>query len=117
MTACGSKDGDTHITEVIEIIKYPFVTVTVPKNSCVEVLEGIWAENIRGEVFDVYFNDSCADVQGEYCDNVLPSYPESGSVDSRHHEGSGTICWAGDIRVSGSLESDDSITVRVEDFR
>jgi len=90
---------------------------TVPKGSCSEVSPGIYVESIRnGTLFDVYLNDKCADNQGEYCDNVIPSFGRSGRLDPNKHPGSATVCWAGNIQISGSLQSDNSLLIYVLDF-
>lgn len=93
-------------------------TVSVSKGQCVEVATGIWVENIQGNLFDVYSNPSCSDNQGEYCDNVSPSFGKSGSLEQDSLKGSASVCWAGDIMISGSKESKNSneIDIKVVSF-
>jgi hypothetical protein len=76
---------------------------TIGKNECKKVLDGIWVESINnGEFFDVYSNDVCSDSLGEFCDNVEASYGSSGTFGSQKR-GSGSVCWADDVQISGSL--------------
>lgn len=83
-----------------------------PANSCTNILPGIWVENIQnGRVFDVYFNQNCADAQGEYCDNVVPVEAATGSVNPG--QGSGSLCWAGNYQFSGVLQDNGDIMVYV----
>jgi len=94
-------------------------TVALPAGGCSQVGPGIWAENVRnGQLFDVYLNANCEDRDGEYCDNVIPSYGRSGQLDSDEHPGSGTVCWAGDYQISGYKTSKNSkdIVIKVLDF-
>ena len=94
-------------------------TVKVKANKCTQVYNGIWVENINnGTLFDVYYNPSCSDNQGEYCDNVLPSFGISGSVDEEEHAGSGTTCWADNVEIQGYKNNRNSkdILVMVKDF-
>lgn len=89
--------------------------VTAPKNSCTQVGEGLYVENINnGSVFDVYYNSQCSDSLGEYCDNVVPAEPTVGQVDQ--YNGSGTVCWAGDIMLSGVVQDNGDIEVYLLDF-
>lgn len=91
--------------------------VTAPKNSCTKVADGIWVENIQsGKLFDVYLNDNCADNKGEYCDNVIPSFGKSGSLDPDEHPGSATVCWAGDIQISGVKQSNGDLLIYLLNF-
>jgi hypothetical protein len=93
-------------------------SVKVNKNTCTQVYQNIWVENINGEVFDVYYNPNCADNQGEYCDNVIPSYGVSGSVDDKYHRGSGTTCWADNVQIQGHRVTNTSkdFIIKVMDF-
>jgi len=93
-------------------------TVKVKYNKCTQVDQNLWVENIHGDIYDVYSNANCRDSQGEYCDNVAPSFGSSGSIDKNHHEGSATVCWAKDVRVSGYLSDDNSgdMIIKVENF-
>lgn len=84
-------------------------------NQCTEVSPGIYVENIQnGKIFDVYHNDQCADAQGEYCDNVSPSFGSSGQF-GPGQPGGGDICWAENLMVSGSKDGNDLI-ITVIDF-
>ena len=91
----------------------------VPAGQCVEVMPGIYVENVQsGRLFDVYLNDSCSDSLGEYCDNVIPAYGRSGRLSEDKHRGSGTVCWADDLMITGVKDSKDSpdITVKILEF-
>lgn len=84
-------------------------------NRCTSILPGMYIENIQnGEVFDVYFNDSCDDSQGEYCDNVVPSEATTGKVDQ--YRGSGTVCWADNYQISGVKQTNGDILVYILEF-
>lgn len=88
---------------------------TVSKNKCVKIYNGIWAENVQnGKVFDVYSNDKCSDSKGEFCDNVVPSDDSTGKVEQ--YRGSGTVCWAGNIMISGVKKDNKDIEVYILDF-
>lgn len=90
---------------------------TVTKGSCTEVSPGIYVENIKdGKLFDVYLNDKCQDNLGEYCDNVIPSFGRSGQLNESRHPGSATVCWAGNIQISGSRQGDKSLLIYVLNF-
>lgn len=94
-----------------------YTSVKAPKNSCTQVGSNLWVENIQnGRVFDVYSNNKCADAQGEYCDNVLASFGDSGSVDETEHAGSGTTCWANNVQVQGHKLSNGDIIIKIMDF-
>lgn len=103
------KDGETPLIHT---------KVKVAKNECKKVLDGIWVESINnGEFFDVYYNDSCKDSLGEFCDNVESSYGSSGKFGSQT-KGSGSVCWANDIQISGSLDTDlDELTIHAISFK
>lgn len=106
------KDGEDGEDAVI------LTTVKVNSNSCTQVYKDLWIENINGgDVFDVYYNNQCKDSLGEWCDNVLPSFGASGSVDADKHAGSGTTCWANNIQVQGSrVDNTGDIVIRIMDF-
>jgi|GEM_PF-6009479 len=88
----------------------------VPKNSCVQIGDSLWAENIRsGEIFDVYSNNQCKDALGEHCDNVVPSYGVSGLLGAGQ-PGSGTVCSISGTLVFGNVLEDDSLDITVVDF-
>ena len=93
-------------------------TVKVNKNTCTQVSKNLWVENVHGDVFDVYSNPYCEDRDGEWCDNVRPSYGVYGSVDKNLARGSGTICWADNVKLSGSKASktDGDILIHIEDY-
>ena len=107
-----SDENNTYLTDDGTVV----TKVYSPANSCTEVAEDLYVENIGNSVFDVYYNDECKDSLGEYCDNVIPSYGSSGIVDSRHHPGSATVCWAEGKRLSGYKIDSDGITIVIEDF-
>jgi len=66
--------------------------VSVKGNSCTKIIEGLWVESIQNStIFDVYLNENCTDSQGEYCDNVKPSYGSSGQF-GENKRGNGTVC-------------------------
>lgn len=89
--------------------------VMAPANACTLVYPGVWVENINtGKVFDVYYNANCSDAQGEYCDNVVPVDESTGSVGQ--YNGSGTVCWADNLQLSGVLRSGGDIEVYILDF-
>lgn len=92
--------------------------VKVAKNECKKILDGIWVESINnGEFFDVYYNDMCKDSHGEFCDNVEASYGSSGKFGSQTR-GSGSVCWANDIQISGSLDkSSKELTIHAISFK
>lgn len=88
----------------------------VPKHACMEVAPGLYVENIRnGEIFDVYYNASCSDSQGEYCDNVATSYGSSGRIGAGE-PGSSTVCWVNDIQLSGVKKDNGDITLYILEF-
>lgn len=92
----------------------------LPKSSCVQVADGLWAENIyNGQLMDVYFNPSCADNQGEVCDNVVPSYGRAGTNNSDKHPGSGTVCSVDNLLITVSKDSKNAkdMLVRVIEFK
>lgn len=93
-------------------------TVKVNKNTCTQIAYDLWAENINGDVVDVYSNASCDDNKGEYCDNVRPSYGVHGSIDKEHGRGSGTICWADDRKISVSKDSKNAsdLLIHIESY-
>lgn len=92
-------------------------TVKVPANSCTQVARDIWVENIQNaRVFDVYSNDKCRDSKGEYCDNVLASFGNSGLLDETDHPGSGTTCWANNIQIQGHKDQNNDILVKVLEY-
>ena len=138
LTACGEKkeivtiDGactieDTHIV-CPDGSKHPlpqdgrdgadggYLTSTVvPRNSCTEVLPGLFVESIMGgSFFDVYYNDTCSDVRGEYCDNMEPSFGSSGDF-GHNKPGGAEVCWADNRMVSGERIGDD-LLIRVVEF-
>lgn len=89
--------------------------INAPKNKCTKVSDNIWVENIQnGKVFDVYSNSNCADNQGEYCDNVVPSNDKTGKVEE--YRGSGTVCWSGNIQLSGVKQDNGDILIYMLDF-
>jgi hypothetical protein len=59
-------------------------------------------------------NENCSDGQGEFCDNVVPVDDATGKVEA--YRGSGTVCWAGNIMLSGVKQDDQSILVYILDF-
>ena len=76
--------------------------VNVLANQCTQILPNVWVQNINnGSVFDVYYNPNCADNQGEYCDNVIPSYGSNGSVTPG--EGSATVCVFDNFLIVGQV--------------
>lgn len=82
---------------------------------CKEVYPDVYVENIRnGYVFDVYANAECKDRLGEYCDNVVPVNDATGRVDD--YRGSGTVCWANNLQISGVKLDDNSIKVYILEF-
>ena len=92
-----------------------YSTAQVPKNSCVEVMTGIWVENIRsGTILDVYYNDQCSDSRGEYCDNLVPSESRTGKLGA--YKGSGTVCWAGSVQISATKLDGGDVLVHLLDF-
>lgn len=93
-----------------------YSTVKVNKNACTQVAKDIWVENINGQVFDVYYNSQCKDSKGEFCDNVLPSFGSSGTVDSSEHPGSGTTCWADNVQVQGYRQTNGDIVIKMMDY-
>jgi len=95
--------------------------VKVEANSCTQVAKDLWVQNINsGEVFDVYYNEHCADAQGEFCDNLSPSYAEhnNGQVIHDSVKGSGTTCWAKSRQITGHKDHEDDtyIMVHILDF-
>ena len=95
-------------------------SVDVAPDQCVEVFPGVYAENIRdGKLADIYLNGTCADRDGEFCDNLIPSFGISGRLDDKDHEGSGTTCWAGDLLITAhkELESSTTLTIKVINFQ
>lgn len=89
----------------------------VEKGHCIEVAVNIYVENLsNGNIFDVYYNDSCSDDRGEYCDNVQTSFGSSGDY-GHGGRGSSTVCWAGNTQVSGVKNKGGSINIYVIGFR
>ena len=88
----------------------------MPVNSCTQVDDNIWVQaHDLGENYDVYFNENCRDAQGEFCDNVAPSFGNSGEFNSL--SGSATICPAGkNKKVYASRDDEGNLSVRVETF-
>ena len=91
---------------------------TVEAGSCTQVAEGIWVQPVNGiEVFDVYSNSSCRDALGEFCDNVVPSFGNSGQTGAGE-PGSGTVCFAdGSLVFAGVGQDGNSIDVSVIGFQ
>lgn len=91
-------------------------TVVLTKNSCSELVPGVWAENIQnGEVFDVYYNANCNDNQGEYCDNVATSFGHSGHL-GNDEPGASSVCWVNNYQFSGVQLNNGDIRVYVLKF-
>lgn len=92
--------------------------VVVAKNECKKILDGIWVESIsNGEFFDVYYNDMCKDSHGEFCDNVESSYGRAGTFGSQT-KGSGSVCWANDVQISGALDTNSKeLTIHAITFK
>lgn len=65
-------------------------------NGCQAISHGLFVEVIRnGEIFDVYTDSSCSDrkngILNEVCDNVQPSFGNSGQL-GFNKPGSSTVC-------------------------
>lgn len=89
---------------------------TVDVAECKEIYQGVYAEYIDGgNFFDVYYNDSCSDSLGEYCDNVKTSYGSSGTF-GKDGYGSGDVCLANDLIVIGGKNDLDQIEITVIKF-
>lgn len=103
------KDGETPLIHT---------KVKVGKNECKKIVDGIWVESINnGEFFDVYKNDMCKDSHGEFCDNVESSYGRSGKFGSQT-KGSGSVCWADDVQISGALDTNTKeLTIHAVTFK
>ena len=81
---------------------------TIAPGECAQIGVGIWAENInKGQLVDIYYNDSCDDKLGEFCDNLLPANGKKGS---------GTMCWVGNVQISASYGENGAVTVYSLDF-
>lgn len=77
--------------------------------TCSQIYPGIWAQNLidDGEVFDVYYNDTCDDHLGEYCDNIKYSDEDQ----------AGQVCWVDNLQISGSrVFGTDTVRIRILDF-
>ena len=86
----------------------------VPAGQCVEVAENIWVENIHnGAIYDVYYNDECKDSKGEYCDNVEPSFGNSGRL-GPDKPGGGEHCLIETTFISGQRYGNDLSIVVME---
>lgn len=108
--ADGSDGKDGQNSVVLSIVK-------VAANKCVQVAPGVYVENIRsGNFFDVYSNDQCKDSLGEYCDNVEPSQGSTGEFGD-NKQGGAEVCWtSNDVQVSGSVDNNGDLLIRVLDF-
>lgn len=92
-------------------------TVTVDDNQCKQILPNVWVENISGgTIFDVYYNATCADADGEYCDNVMAQYGSSGQLGS-NKPGSGTHCWVDNYFISGVRLTGSQIKINIVTFQ
>lgn len=92
-----------------------YITTVVLAGNCSEVAPGIWVENIRnGKLLDVYYNDTCSDASGEYCDNLVPSESRTGRL--KAYKGSGTVCWAESTQISASKLDNGAVKVHLLNF-
>tara|TARA_R100001086_G_C11847513_1_gene260524 strand:- start:1285 stop:1776 length:492 start_codon:yes stop_codon:yes gene_type:complete len=135
ITGDSGKDGQSCVVSTVEggsLIECPnsssfvpsgdskkdlFSVVEVAKGECKEVVTGIYVENIRGDLYDVYSNDKCKDKLGEYCDNVVPSFGNSGKLTDSELSGSATLCFAENYRLSASKSATSGgLIILIEDF-
>ena len=97
-------------------------TVVVKKNTCTQVAQDVYVQNISsGYVLDFYMDSSCNDYVGgelnEYCDNVATSFGSynNGEVGNTL-PGSSTLCWVEDVQYSGIRLSNGDVQVKILDF-
>ena len=113
-------DTDTYCTAIGNTITCPdgstltftpaadeiaFTQTKIKHNSCSPVSNGLFVESIRNsEIFDVYLDSSCKDrVNGqlnEVCDNVEPSFGNSGSLGS-NKPGASEVCSFENLLIFG----------------
>ena len=114
----GCADTEVRTLELKNVIDIS--TVNVPANSCTQITEQLYVENIKsGLIFDVYTDSRCSDkIQGELfeiCDNVEPQYGNSGQL-GQNKPGGAEVCMFMNQQITGKKLADKSIDVQVITF-
>ena len=93
---------------IIEKIKQRFITVGLGK--CQKVVDGVYIQNnSNGAEFDVYYNKTCEDSLGEYCNNTKTQNPASLS-------GKAELCFVNNLEMTAIKNTNKSIKVRILEF-
>lgn len=91
----------------------------IKHNSCTAVSNGLYVESIQNSsIYDVYLDSSCSDIVkgelNEVCDNVEPSFGQSGSLGT-NKPGAAEVCSFKNLLIFGEKQT-DGLLIKILEF-